>query len=204
MLILSREQGERLVSPFASDFVELTLSAWDDFMASGLAHQLQRRTVRANMVWNQIIARGKQRFFGNDSIRVDKISNWDGFVIDSRVFVRPKYAQDGLHSRNYPTPSALDFNDQSQDLFQGISRLDLIYTLDPLETAIERVAVVQRHKKATVWTLDLMGNSDDGQETINFTPKEPSGTPADRILKPKRHGDRDAVQPRKRSGGEDV
>ena len=204
MLIMTRDQGEQLISPLAKNFAELTLAAWQDWITSPFAPQLQKKTVRANLVWNQIIARGKTHFHGHPTVRVDKMREWDGFVIDSRVFVRPKYAQDGLHARNYPTPSALDYHDQDLDLFRGISRLDLIYTLDPLETAIERIAVVQRHKKAVAWTIDLMGNSDTGQEFITFTPSAPSGSPADRIIKPKRHGENNAVQPRKRSGGEDV
>ena len=110
-------------------------------------------------------------------------------LVDGKVFVRMKKGTHELLSRNYPTQAALAFHDQIQDLFGGIVRLELLYVLDETEVDIERIALIQRHKKSVAWVIDLLKPADDAQNVIPFTggPVAPTApTVADRVLKSKK------------------
>jgi hypothetical protein len=138
-------------------------------------------------MWNQIVAHGRSRLHGRKGIRVDKMGHYQaGFVIEDLYFIRPKFGNSTLCSRNFPTQSALAFNDQRCDLFNGVGRLDLIYTLNELATDLLEVSLVQRHQKAIAWVIPLIGEPDEGQMPIPYIPPSLGGSPADRIIKPKR------------------
>jgi hypothetical protein len=182
-----RIEAERLIAPYAADLVDIMELAWSDWMASPVARSMEHPRVRANMIWNQIVAHGRDKFHARDGIRIDSMGHYQaGFVIEDRYFIRPKFGNSTLCSRNFPTQSALAFNDQGCDLFGGIGRLDLVYTLNDLETELAEVCLVQRHKKSNVWVIPLIAEADDQQLPIPYIPPAPGGSPADRIIKPKR------------------
>ena len=187
MPILDQSSAERAIEPFFPDFVHIVQSAWSDWRIGGIAPQMQHKRVRANIVWNQLITHAKRRFDGRAGVRVDVLAPWDGVVIGNDIFIRMKKADQKLLSRNYPTKSALAFVDQSQDLFGGIARLELVYLLDDSETAIERIVLIQRHKKSIAWMIDLLGQAPMSQNVIPFAEPLNSdrGGIAKRILKPK-------------------
>lgn len=83
------------------------------------------------------------------------MKNWEGIVVDNAVFIRLKKGDRTLRSRNFPTQSALAFNDPAEDLFGGIVRLELLYVLGAAEASIESVALVQRNKGALLWDINI-------------------------------------------------
>jgi hypothetical protein len=197
MPILDQSSAARAIEPFTADFVHIVQSAWSDWRSGVVAPQMQHKRVRANVVWNQLIAHAKRRFDGRTGIRVETLTPWDGVLIGDDIFVRMKKADQKLLSRNYPTQSALAFVDQTQDLFGGIARLELVYLLDDSETVIERIVLVQRHKKSVAWMIDLLGQAPMAQNVIPFNDPAPSltGSVAKRIIKPKHtiHDDKQDV-----------
>ena len=185
MTFIHRDEADRIVRPYFDDLTFVMHTAWGDWRTGGLAHQLQHKRVRANYVWNQLLSHAKRRFDARESVRVETLRNWDGVLIDDRVFIRMKKGSHELLSRNYPTQAALAFHDQVQDLFGGIARLELLYILDDAETEIERIVLIQRHKKSVAWSIDLLGEVFDVQNVIAFVPTPIAGSPADRMIKPK-------------------
>jgi hypothetical protein len=195
MPILAQAAAERALEPFKTDFVHIFQSAWEDWRKSPLAPQMQDKRVRANNVWNQLVSHAKRRFDARDGICVETKKPWVGVLIGGNIFVRMKKANQKLLSRNYPTRSALAFVDQTQDIFgEGIARVEMVYLLDDSETEIERIVLVQRHKKSVAWMIDLLGQPPMDQNVFPFAePPAPdtSGEVAKRIIKPKHKIDND-------------
>lgn len=90
-------------------------------------------------------------------------------------------------SSNYPTRSAVAFNDASVDLFDGVARLELIYGLDNLGTTVDKIVLVQRHRNQILWAIDLLKPAASTKQTVIPMPiQPPASAPATRIIKPKR------------------
>ncbi|PPC80473.1 MAG: hypothetical protein CTY39_11285 [Hyphomicrobium sp.] len=188
MPFIPKEEAEILVRPFFDDLEHIVKAAWQDWRNGTLAPQMQHKRVRANFVWNQLIAHAKRRFDGRDGICVETVTNWDGVLVNDKIFVRMKKGTNRLLSRNYPTQAALSFHDQIQDLFGGIARLELLYILNDAETDIERITLIQRHRKTVAWAIDLLALHNEQQNVIPLISEETSteqGSVADRIIKPK-------------------
>ncbi|MCY1555298.1 hypothetical protein D9M68_919460 [compost metagenome] len=130
-------------------------------------------------------------FDGGGDVRFDERGRWKGLLVENRLFVRLKKGTSALLSRNVRTKASEAFHDQDRDLFGGIGRCELLYVLSDDETELERVVVVQRHKKSVVWSIDALGGQ-DGQMAIPFAPVPlggGGGSVADRVVKPKKNGE---------------
>lgn len=111
MPFIHRTDAERVASPYFPDFIDVVRAAWKDWMTGNYAAQMQHKRVRANCVWNQLLAHAKRQFEGRPDIRVESMRDWDGVLIAEKVFVRMKKGTHDLLSRNYPTQAALAFHD---------------------------------------------------------------------------------------------
>lgn len=185
MLIFQDDQAsESFASQYSTLLRRCVRLAWDDWNGSELAAQMQTTSFRAQYMNNQIIYRAKQETAGLDDICVDKVHGNHGFVIQNRVFVRPKFARQNYRSSNFPTKSAIAFHDQSVDLFGGIARLELLYTLNALATSVQDICLSQRNQKKIMWLLPLRETTENRQGNLVQMPTpERHGTAADRILK---------------------
>ncbi len=187
MPFASENQVNAILKPHFGTLVDLVQTAHMEFRDSILAASLQAPRVRANFIWNQFLFHAKARFEGSIDISVDNRQHWQGLMVGTTFFIRMKKGTPKLLSRNYPTQSALDFNDANVDLFEGTSRLELIYTLDELETSIDRIVLAQRHLNRIVWAIDLLDSAEDHGQTVIPLRLAPSGdSPATRVLKPKK------------------
>ncbi|MDC7714600.1 hypothetical protein PQU96_10765 [Vogesella sp. LYT5W] len=179
-----------LLSPYLSEFTEVILLAWTDWLTSSIAAHMQHKRVRANNVWNQMVTHAKRLFEGRTGIQVVKVRNtWDGLLIGERIFVRMKKGNEQLLSSNVRTALSQAFNDPEEDLYNGVVMLDLVYVLDKVEAEVERVALVQRDHDRIVWTLDLLNDDENKQNVLPFAPPQPvqeERSVADRVLQPRR------------------
>jgi hypothetical protein len=187
MSFIKLSDAEIIARPHFQRFVSIVRAAWADWMAGAIASQMQHKRVRANYVWNQLLANAKRQFEGVQGIRVETLKNWDGVLVQDRIFIRMKKGTHDLLSRNYPTQASLAFHDTTQDLFGGIARLELLYVLNKAETAIERIALVQRHRSSVAWFIDLLDDAAaaSAQTVMPFTPPQLPGSVAERLINPK-------------------
>jgi hypothetical protein len=189
MSFMTANQADAMLRPFFEDFTKVVNGAWNDWRSNTVAPQMQHKRVRANIVWNQLIANARRQFDGRPDVHVATIKDWDGVLIKDSIFVRMKKGNRNLISRNYPTQTALAFHDQTRDLFGGgICRLELLYILDASDTEIDRIVLVQRHKNSIVWCMDIDDSNLVTADILSIIPPEPDQpgvTVADRILKPK-------------------
>jgi hypothetical protein len=187
MPLITQEEAEQAVRPFAEQCVAVIRSAFDDWLQGPYTHQMQRKSLRANIISNQMLANARRVFDNVAGVRVDDVPGYTGLLVGDNIFIRMKKADENLMSRNYPTKSALSYVDQSKDMFGGLVRLELVYQLGAYGTKIERIALLQRHKSKIVWHIDLLDSGAAIQEVLPFAqPPAPEGSAAQRVLKPKR------------------
>jgi hypothetical protein len=187
MPMITQEEAEQTVRPFAEQCVAVIRSAFDDWLQGPYTHQMQRKSLRANIISNQMLANARRVFDNVPGVRVDDVPGYTGLLVGDNIFIRMKKADENLMSRNYPTKSALAYVDQSKDMFGGLVRLELVYQLGAYGTKIERIALLQRHKRRVVWHIDLLDSGAAMQEVLPFAqPPAPEGSAAQRMLKPKR------------------
>ncbi|WP_429499412.1 hypothetical protein ACQUFY_20990 [Robbsia andropogonis] len=205
MPFISEESAYQIVKPYLGDLLGIVREAWSDWLRNPVAAQMQHPRTRAEIVWNQMVSHAKRRFDGDPRVKVQPVKFWQGILIDGKVFIRMKKAEKSLLSRNYPTPSAFAFNDQENDLFDGVSRLEVVYVLSEDEADLERVVLVQRHQKKITWALSLVSDDDQSsQEVLPFAPIAPlSGDVAQRVIKRKKgQAEKDGTQDKSAMGGE--
>lgn len=204
MPIISEHEARTLVSPHLVALDSVYRKAWELWLTNPVAARMQKKTVRANIIWNDAVAHAKVLFDGTEGVRFEERGQWLGLLFGNRLFVRLKKGTGALLSRNVRTQAAQAYHDQSQDLFDGIARAELLYVLSEDETEVERVVLVQRHKKAVVWAIDTLGG-DDAQFVIPFAPPpsgNDGGSVADRVIKPKKIGEKeDGTQRDAAAGG---
>jgi hypothetical protein len=193
MPIITQDAAEQAIGPFADQLVEVVQTAFSDWLKNPYAAQMQSTSFRAHAVSNQMLANAKRIFDAVEGIRVDSVPHYTGLLVGRDIFIRMKKAGQRMLSRNYPTKSALAFIDQSQELFGGLVRLELVYQLNNAGTAMERIVLMQRHKSLVVWMMDLYGAAPMEQNVLPFAPQQDdgAGSVAQRIIKPKRKSNRE-------------
>ncbi|MCW5668709.1 MAG: hypothetical protein KIT86_03540 [Hydrogenophaga sp.] len=187
MPFATESQVNSTLKPYYPDLIDLIYQAHYDWAQSPFSASMQDPKVRATLIWNQFLARAKKTFEGREGISVQVMRHWQGLVVGNSFFVRMKKGTNQLLSRNYPTQAALDFNDASVDLFEGVVRLELVYTLNDLQTEVDRIVIAQRHRSKLLWSIDLLDSAEDHGQSVISLPKQPTGgTPAERMIKPKK------------------
>ena len=187
MPYIQKIEAEDLLKPFFPDIVGSVCDAWNEWLCSNVAADMQHKRVRADYIWNQFLAHSKRRLDIHPDVRFELFNGMVVLVFYDRLLVRFKKGNDRLLSKNIPTQSALGFNDCTVDMFGGVVRLECIYVLNRAETEIERIAIVQRHKSQIVWAIPIDGDQVvDMNAVIDFAPRSPSGTAADRVIKSKK------------------
>lgn len=186
MPFITRHEAETALRPYFAELRTIVYSAWRDWMHSLHAPRMQSKTVRATCMWNEMLYQAKQIFADHAEVKFSNLKDNRGLLVDGRIFIRMKKGNQSLQSSNFPTKQALAFNDQTQDLFQGIVHLQLVYVLSKDETDLEKVVLVQRHQNTIVWSIDL--TNEVGTEADVFTlplPTPDGGKVADRVLRPR-------------------
>ncbi|HEX8534645.1 MAG TPA: hypothetical protein VF662_10790 [Allosphingosinicella sp.] len=106
------------------------------------------------------------------------------FIIQDKVLMRLKKADNQLVTKNYPTPLAGLFHRHERDLFghQGHQRVELVHVFNPLQTNLLWIGLVARDEKRNVlWEHELRS----GGATILELPTAPRPAPAaDTVLRP--------------------
>ncbi len=187
MPYISKIEAENLLKPFFPDIVGAVHDAWKEWVSSNVAADMQHKRVRADNIWNQFLAHCKRRLDSHPDVRFELFNGMVVLIFHDRILVRFKKGDGRLLSRNSRTQSALEFHDCTIDMFGGVGRLECVYVLNREETEIERVVIVQRHKNQILWAIRIDGDQVDARNAvIDFPPRSPSGTAADRVIKSKK------------------
>lgn len=181
----SQEEVQTLLKSLHAPLAHIVMGAWDDWkqMSSQIGGRFARTS--ANVVFERMIARAIPEFDSMPGMHIKSGHQTVHFLYQSAVLFRFKKGDDNGLSRNYPTQTALAFNDQNCDLFgaPGISRIDIVYQLDRLATRVVDVAVVARHESNVLWSYSILDADAKMAEVISMNPKLPS--PVESLVRPK-------------------
>lgn len=187
MPVPSQSEVEPIFAPIGDAVVAIVREGWSDWLTSPYVGIWRCKRSRANFVWEQIIEHAHRQLADNPSIRIIDGQETYKFLLDDRVLFRFKKADDEGLTRNVPTQLALAFHDHDADLFglPEVSRVDVAYVLNKLETEVNDIIVVGRDGDTVVWSFSLL-DAGDGVLPLPVPPTiEPANKPPVRLVKPR-------------------
>lgn len=176
---MSTEKKARdLLGEFNDAIAAICKGAWDDWMHADLKHWRCNRT-RAGFVWEQMIERAHQAFVGNERFYIHRLNESYLFVLDGAVAFRFKKSDQDGRTSNVPTQASLAFHDPEQTLpgIPEVSRVEVGYVLNDLQSAIADIRVVGRANGQERWSFSLMPRADIVTLRSAESPSEPRRTP---------------------------
>jgi hypothetical protein len=140
------------------DLYDIVTGAWQDWLKCSEFGRTRFSRTRANIVWERMIDRAYQVFSGDKRIDFIERNNTVFFVVDNRILFRFKKGDFSGLSHNYPTQTAIDFNDHDILLFDDVdlSRVEIGYVLDKSEIQIETVSIVARNDLKVLWSHEIL------------------------------------------------
>lgn len=172
-----------IIDEIRDEIVSAIHEAWADWMASDYVAVWRCKRSRANFVWEQIIDRAQAALLSLDGVHIIEATETMKFLIHDQVLFRFKKADDAGRTANVATQMAMAFHDHDQDLFgmPEVQRVEVVYKLNKLETAIADICVVARDGDAVTWEYSLL-DADDVVAPLPMPEPEPA-RPAAKIVK---------------------
>lgn len=164
----------------------IVLSSWGDWRTSPCAGVWRTKRGAAVFMWEQMIVRAHEEFDGVAGVHIIEGDETFKFLVDNRVLFRFKKADEAGLSANTPTQMALAFHDHETNLFglPEVMRVEVVYQLNRLETAVDDILVVCRDGNRVAWTYSVLNRAaGDGQVPIDL-PVVPT-SPAERLVRPR-------------------
>ena len=109
-------------------------------------------------MWEQIISRALEAVGARDNVQYNRANETFTFVVGEVVAFRFKKADDDGLSGNVPTQTALAFHEHQLPLpgIPAIHRVEVVYQLDALATAIRDILVVARDGGSVHWSYSIL------------------------------------------------
>jgi hypothetical protein len=184
---ISKSETKALLDDHREAIREIMFGAWEDWTQAGFAGSWRCKRSRANFMWEQIVARAHGVFHDDKRIKILRKNESYVFLLDETLAFRFKKSDEQGMTANVPTQAAIDFHDPECELpgLPEISRVDIVYVVNKLETAISDILVVGRDKGEITWTFSLL----DGADVVAL-PVRVSNAPEDqgaarRLVRPK-------------------
>ena len=193
MSVPRKEIVQSILNGQTDSIVAAVLGAWRDWLSSPYNGRWRCRRSRANFVWEQIIERAHLLFDGVPDVEIIEGHETFKFLVNDRVLFRFKKGDAAGLSANVPTQLALAFHDHEKNLFglPAVHRVDIVYRLNRLETAIDDVIVVAREEDKVAWTFSLLHS--DSVAVLPPSPapsNEPDAAIVRRVVQPRGEADK--------------
>ena len=143
----------------------------------------RRKGTHASVMWEHSVQNAITALSEDDGCKPVPHDDTLSFVFDQLVLVRFKKADIELKSRNYPTFLASLFHAHEEELpgFEDLHRVEAAYVLNPLQTNIEWIGIVARHKKQVLWQFDL----NPASNVVQLPLPERTQTAAEKVMRAK-------------------
>lgn len=133
--------------------------AYADEMVRALAVSAicRRKGTRRALFWEFAVDKFIELSQSDPGLHVQEHHDTVSFIFDQEILVRFKKADIGLHSSNYPTPTAELFHEHTADLFgfTGLQRVEAAYVPNRFDTGIIWTGIVAREGHRELWHLEL-------------------------------------------------
>ena len=162
MAIPNQDAVKPLLDTVRDQILNVVRGAWDDWLGSEQSVTWRVKRSRANFVWEQIIDRAHQAFAEIRHVHIIDGGESFKFLVQDEVLFRFKKADEGGRTSNVSTQLALAFHDHEQDLLglPEVQRVEVVYKLNRLETAVSDICVVARDGDKVAWEYSLLDAAD--------------------------------------------
>ncbi|WP_312705039.1 hypothetical protein [Stenotrophomonas lactitubi] len=186
MIKRSKAEVEQLLWPYFDVMVRVITEAWDRWSKSEERQRWLFDRERANYIFGHIAANAVEMFDDRPSVQIVRKDETLLFIVDRVLVFRFKKADAGYISRNVPTQQALAYHADEEALFDDLDRVEVVYRINDLGTAIKDICVVARAENRVLWTIPLQAAASDNVVTLAPAPggEGPQGPAAPRA-KPK-------------------
>jgi hypothetical protein len=125
--------------------------------ALAISATFRRKGTRRALFWEFAVDKFIELTQGDPGLHVQEHHDTVSFIFDNEILVRFKKADMGLHSSNYPTPTAELFHEHNADLFgfTGLQRVEAVYVPNQFDTGIIWTGVVAHDGNRALWHLEL-------------------------------------------------
>jgi len=146
-----------VLTEFEPRLLEICQGGWDDWQSSRRMALDRFPRIRANVVHGFMVDRAISAFDGDPGVHVILQDETAKFLFRQRVLVRLKKADRNFLGSNIQTQAVLAFVDPQLTIpgLPDVQKVDVIYVLNDLETAIERIVVTARDNDIRLWSYDL-------------------------------------------------
>lgn len=170
MTTYARAEAEEALSPFHGRIRGVINNAFNDLQelrsclsAKGIAPFIYERTT-ANVLFDFVIRHAHAEFGTDESVRVIDQAQTVKFCFGDKVLLRFKKGDKDHLGRNLPTQAVLNFVNV-ETFLPGMppaaAKLEILYSMDDLETEIESVIVAARDGQELLWHYEIDGAADD-------------------------------------------
>lgn len=151
-----------IMDEISNAIVAIIRESWDDWMASEYVGVWRCKRSRANFVWEQITGKANDALMDHDEIHIIEGAETLKFLMKDQVLFRFKKADNAGRTANVATQMALAFHNHNQDLFglPEVQRVEVVYKLNRLETAVQDICVVARDGDRVAWEYSLLDAGD--------------------------------------------
>lgn len=158
----TQEAVRPVLDEIRAELVAVVRGSWDDWMESRYVGVWRCKRSRANFVWEQMIERAHRAFLEMGFVHIIEGIETMKFLVSDEVLFRFKKADESGRTSNIATQLALDFHDHDKDLFglPTVQRVEVVYKLNRLETAVQDICVVARDGDQIVWEYSLLDAED--------------------------------------------
>jgi hypothetical protein len=154
MIRADQDIVREVLHPYEDAIFKLIHGAWDDWRGLTLGGRLLfPARARACLVHDFMVQRAIAAWADDGAVRIVQQDETAKFVVNDRVLLRFKKADDrGLGSK-IPTQASLSFVDQEQELpgIPDAHKIEIVYILNRLQTQIDRIVVVARNGDERLW-----------------------------------------------------
>lgn len=165
------------LSPLSDDLVDIVQEAWRRWRKHDFAARWRKRG-RANFLWEEMVDLAQIRFQPGSGVVAIEKGETVSFVVNQQVLFRFKKGDETGVSSNVRTAQAVAFHDHGQVMLDmpQVSRVELVYQLNQLETAVLDIMIVARQGKAVLWKHSLLQAQSQVIPLLTTAPTPPRPT----------------------------
>lgn len=165
------------LSPLSGDLVDIVQEAWRRWRKHDFAARWRKRG-RANFLWEEMVDLAQTRFQPGSGVVAIEKGETVSFVVNQQVLFRFKKGDETGVSSNVRTGQAVAFHDHCQVVLDmpQVSRVELVYQLNQLETAVLDIMIVARQGKTVLWKHSLLQAQSQVIPLLTTAPTPPRPT----------------------------
>jgi hypothetical protein len=181
MAIPTHDEARAIISPKREEKIVWAFSsAWSDWEGCPDRTRYSRwpRT-RANMVFERLAERLQEALGDDDGVKFHFQDETIKVVFDDQIVARVKKANGLGLGQNIQTAAVTRFVEAQSDIdgFGAHKKIEIVYFLNLLQTAISSVVAQARDGEMQIWVWTL-GKGAEGAEIVPFPLPDPPRRPA--------------------------